>query len=174
MLANLFIARKTLDHGFSLFAKETVPLGTIVSFICPKCHTAPLKNVKNTEAIKNLAYSFVLGSKVVTPCSDNRFTNHSCTANVLFTRFKPGVVIAVQDIMEGEEVTCDYRAFGVMPEFNCFCNTENCMKNTIEIDLLGWWESRINVALKELKNVKQPLLESLTSVQNTLLKSKKS
>ena len=65
--------------------------------------------------------------------SPERFINHSCEANA-YT--KSGKVIAMRDIKQGEEITCDYSLTSVDTwKMKCFCGSKRC-RGVIEGDLL--------------------------------------
>ena len=55
-----------------------------------------------------------------------RYMNHSCDAN---TKIEGTTDIAVRDIKEGEEITCDYVDENVPDlQLECNCGSENCKR----------------------------------------------
>jgi SET domain-containing protein len=175
MLAKLFEVKNSGDKGKGLFAKESIPIGTIVSFECPQCIRMPkdvfesIPTNKEKSLILKYGYRKADGSYLL-PCDEIIYLNHSCNANILDSG--KGFDIVVKDISKGEEATYDYRSFFFHDsnEFECMCGEDNCCKILRSIhdydhnhhsqpcELTKFWQSRVNAALSCIdKKIQQPL-----------------
>lgn len=106
-------------HGIGIFASQFIAEGTIIWQFMPgfdlKLTEEDLLKLSLPVQEQVLKYAY-LDSKLnaYILCSDDaRFFNHSKTPN---TREKDsedgyGITIALQDIYEGEEITCNYNTF---------------------------------------------------------------
>jgi SET domain-containing protein len=175
MLIGLLEVRKTKDMGKGLFAKKTIPKGTIVCFVCKGCKKisgAELGKMppKKREFITDHAWRDKDG-KLVMQCSNAIYFNHSCNANVLDSG--KGFDIAVRTIKNGEQATYDYRSFyekkgDSMP---CRCGERNCCKiirwrHPVPKPLRDFWQRKINSALKAARKVDQPLRDDLLKMSD--------
>ena len=168
MIAKLFEVRETQGKGKGLFAKEFIPVGTIICFECDKCKVLtgidPAKmTVKEKEALLDYAYRKKDGTYIA-PCDETRYLNHSCNANILGTEH--GFDIVVRDINIGGEATYDYRDFYDDLIMNCQCGEENCCREVtfehpVPAELLKYWEEKTSAALKLVNEVAQPLKDEL-------------
>ncbi|MDD5021882.1 MAG: SET domain-containing protein [Endomicrobiaceae bacterium] len=170
MIAKLFEVKETKNRGKGLFAIESIPKGTIVCFECNNCRTVSASELgydnmseKEKMALLDYAYRKKDGTFVL-PCDETRYMNHSCNANILTA--DAGFDIVVRDIKKGEEATYDYRDFYEDIKILCCCGEENCckvvdFKHPIPTELKQFWTMRINVALKLVNTVNQPLKEEL-------------
>jgi SET domain-containing protein len=84
--------KKSIIHGYGMFAKENIPKGNIIG----------MASIDNT-------YKTYLG----------RYTNHSSSPNIyfLYTRTNDIVVQAMKDIQKGEELFLDYTCHFLNPEY---------------------------------------------------------
>jgi hypothetical protein len=103
-------------HGIGLFAGQFIPAGTIIwrfqsGFDVELTDedfarlTPPAQ-----KQVCHYAYSCPIGRRYLLSSDDDRFTNHSEKPN---THFVDGCTVAVRDIQPGEEITTDYREFGM-------------------------------------------------------------
>ncbi|MEI8206680.1 MAG: SET domain-containing protein [Kiritimatiellales bacterium] len=102
-------------HGFGLIAHEFIPKETVVwrlvSGFDIVLSDEYLRELPPTVQEQVMHYSFFHPDlkRHVLSADDDRFTNHSDTANV---QFFGDHAIAVRDIDEGEEITDNYAEFG--------------------------------------------------------------
>ena len=168
MIAKVFEIRETGDRGKGLFAREFVPVGTIICFECNACRTLAdiqpgTMSVQEKEALFLYAYRKQNG-QYVAPCDETRYLNHSCDANILGVDL--GFDIVVRDIQVGDEATYDYRAFYEDLRMTCRCGAPNCcgvldFRHPVPEDLARFWKTRIDAALDRVNHVPQPLQEAL-------------
>jgi len=109
-------AKVSSIHGIGLFADQFIPAGTViwrfqVGFDVELSDEdfARLTEVAQKQ-VRRYAYSFPIGRRYFLSSDDDRFTNHSDTPN---THFVDGCTVAARDIQPGEELTTDYREFGM-------------------------------------------------------------
>lgn len=100
---------KSSIHGIGLFTLEKIEKGQIIAKINEfdfkiRKNSVPPKYVETFEF-----YSGVKGDYYQTYFDNMRFMNHSTTPNCIDA--KNGLCIAIKDIEEGEELTCDYTFF---------------------------------------------------------------
>jgi SET domain-containing protein len=95
---------------------------------------------------------------------EGNYMNHSCDPNLWW---KNDTLVALRDIMTGEEVTYDYATtdiYGIngKGEMVCLCGSVNCRKIVKPNDLLqkslqlkysGHWPSYINTWLKDVNKI---------------------
>lgn len=109
-------------NGIGLFAAQFIPKGTIMWRFTEGFDTRIDKDVLGSIPLKDrdgfIKYPFYSRrtNTYVLCCDDARFFNHSDTPNVgdeddIMTN--EGIDIALCDIQEGEELTCDYRLFDI-------------------------------------------------------------
>ena len=92
-MKSFFVERKkSIIHGYGMFAKNTIPKSNIIG----------MASINNT-------YKTYLG----------RYTNHSSSPNIsfLYTKTNDIVVQALQDIEKGEELFLDYTCHLLSPEY---------------------------------------------------------
>lgn len=102
-------------HGLGLIAQENIPKGTMVWKLAPGFDV--LLTDSDFSALPDVAQAVVLHyghydnslKCHVLSVDDDRFTNHSDSANV---RFYGDHAIAVEDIAMGEEITDNYTEYG--------------------------------------------------------------
>ena len=106
-------------HGMGCFAGEPVKKGCVVWRFDPRMDL--LIPIAEVEALPVPAREFLEiygytverdGGRYVVLCGDHsRHMNHSDDPNLLEGGDENELNIAARDIMEGEELTCDYRQF---------------------------------------------------------------
>ena len=111
----------SLIEGIGVFAAEDIPAGAVVWRFNPALDrlidAAEIAALAPAERDFLARYAYLdtrLGRYVL--CGDNaRFCNHAADANTqgAYPDDGPegGIDIAARDIREGDEITCDYRAF---------------------------------------------------------------
>lgn len=118
---------KSKIEGVGFFAKIAFKAGDIVADYGSK-----IISVTEAEEI------FANGSDYILQVSNSefldlheeeaRFINHSCNPNAAFLK-EPGKLIALRDIVPGEEVTFDYSANeNTYFKMKCLCGETNCRK----------------------------------------------
>ena len=101
-------------HGFGLIAHEFIPKGKVVWKLVPgfdiMLSEDELRKLPPTVQEQFLHYGFFHPEleRHVLSADDDRFSNHSDTANV---RFHGDHAIAIRDIHEGEEMTDNYTEY---------------------------------------------------------------
>lgn len=102
-------------QGFGLIAHEFIPKDTIVWRFAPgfdvvlsEAEVQKLPPPAREQVLHYGFFSAVLDRHILC-ADDDRFTNHSDSAN---TRFHGDHATAIRDIHPGEEITDDYTAFG--------------------------------------------------------------
>lgn len=158
--------RPAEGKGMGLFAKRFIPKGTMVTGECEKYMVISPEDFSRLardeqESLLHFCLTRKDGSVLVLT-DEGRFMNHSCNANILETGF--GFDIVVRDIMEGEELTADYRQFHDYLYSNkpLICACSNSLHNVtfsskISASMRGIWNSRIIEALMLVDRVPQPL-----------------
>jgi hypothetical protein len=90
-------------------------------------------------------YAYVDGRGRSVLCWDHaRFMNHSCAPTCLSPGFD--FDIAVRDIAEGAELTCDYGMLNIEEAFACACGSPLC-RGTIEPNDGQWLASTLDESL---------------------------
>lgn len=115
MLVKTYVAPSSIQ-GIGVHAGEFIPAGTqiwdmhpLLDVLIPKSEIATLP--PHMQAFVE-TYSFPhleMDDTLVLESDNGRFMNHSETPNTDFTIFSRGV--ALRDIEEGEELTCNYYEF---------------------------------------------------------------
>ena len=169
--SRLFVVKETGRYGKGLFAKQFIPKGTIVEFICRK---DGVYSKKEFARLSKKEREFVVTHEVMRPsgiyskhCNKKiLYDNHSCDANCLSAGKWFGII--VKDIKKGEEETSDYRADGDVVHFEggCKCGKKNCMGNSTfrppaPKKLRDSWKRKVDDAVRLIPTVKQPLKAAL-------------
>jgi len=107
-------------HGIGLFADQFIPKGTVIwkfaegfDVRVPADELARLAEPAK-EQFLNYAYQNKDTNKFVLCFDDARFFNHSDAPNTESAALpddEDGMTIASRDIVQGEEITCDYKEF---------------------------------------------------------------
>lgn len=151
------------EVGLGLFATRFLPRGTLVWVLDPFDHVLDAAAMAKLPAawrpiVDRYAYVDSNGDRIL--CWDEgRYMNHSCDANARGL----GVLgqIAVRDIAEGEEITCDYSECNVTLA-PCLCGSPRCRGQVTPEDLprlAPRWDEEIHAAVVAGRAVPQPLLE---------------
>lgn len=152
-------------HGMGIVALRDIPTGTAVWWPCPRCAVIPPRQLADTPPdvlrwIAEYGYRRADGG-LLTPCGGAFLFNHSCDAAVLDVGLAVG--IAVRNIRQGEEVTCDYRGFRYEDpwSFRCACGTACCLGTVRSTQgppdpvMARRWASRLDAALAAASGVPQ-------------------
>lgn len=103
-------------HGLGLIAAEFIPTGTVVWRFEPGFDVELTQDdvarlaPPAQKQVQHYAYSCPFTHHFILSSDDDRFTNHSETPN---TFYADGCTRALRDIQPGEEITADYRQFGM-------------------------------------------------------------
>ncbi|RJQ35020.1 SET domain-containing protein-lysine N-methyltransferase [Candidatus Parcubacteria bacterium] len=106
-------------HGIGLFAAAPISEGTRIWEVTPgfdlRIPRTEIEKLPKPARIQMLTYSFEeIGTGFCVICiDDDRFTNHSDNPNTreIHVPGEQAYSIAIHDIPEGDEITCDYRTF---------------------------------------------------------------
>ena len=150
------------DVGYGLFARKPIPRGTI-TWVLDEVdqRLAPEKVYGLTPVLRQavLKYGFIDPGGDFVVCWDHaRFQNHSCNANTLSCVLD--LDIALRDIAQGEEITCDYALINMA--IDCLCGHANCRGRIGSHDFEGnadRWDAEVSDAFTEVGAVDQPLSE---------------
>jgi hypothetical protein len=102
-------------HRFGLIAHEFIPKGTVIWKLMPGFDVIlsedELRELPPTvqEQVMHYGFFHLELERHILCADDDRFANHSDTANV---KFCGNHFIAIRDIHEGEEITNKYTEFG--------------------------------------------------------------
>lgn len=149
--------------GIGVFATAPIPRGTVTWVRCAldvvltamdRAALGPLYEA----ALERYCYTDGQGDSVL--CWDTaRYMNHACAPTCASPGFDFDV--ALRDIAEGEQMTCDYGMLNLEVPFDCLCRTEECRRVVRPDDwdrLVERWDGLTSRALRELGQVEQPLL----------------
>jgi hypothetical protein len=163
--------RPSGTDNVGLVATRAIPAGTVVWLPCPKCprwSAGELAALPADRLARLDKWGHLLADgSLLLPCLGAHLMNHSCEANVLDLGLDFGVAVA--DIRDGEEVTCDYATFGEDSGWvmTCRCGTPSCRgRITTGTDPArdDRWRARIDAVLPALATVPQPLHDVLYEV----------
>jgi SET domain-containing protein len=154
LVLSLLQVRKSVIHGGGLFAKEVFEKNEmIVEYIGQKIRqvVADRREAQYEEEGVGSCYLFRLDKESIIDATRTggmaRFMNHSCEPNAyakVITTTKPlgpmGVVpgegeeedkhiviMAIRDILEGEEITYDYKFPLEEKKLKCYCGASRCL-----------------------------------------------
>ncbi len=109
--------------------------------------------------VDRYAYVDHLGRQIL--CWDaGRHVNHHCDANSRALGLE--AQIAIRDIEEGEELTCDYGECNLDEPLTCHCGAANCRGTIRAGDLRAFadaWDEQIRAAVVVAAELEQPLLK---------------
>ena len=149
--------------GYGVFATRMIPKGSAVyvkDSLEIEIRNSDLKNhsPEMQTLIEKYSYMDERGIRVIS-WDLAKYVNHCCNANTLSTAY--GFDIAVRDIQEGEELTCDYGMLNVSEEMPLVCNQVGCRKVLKPSDFETCaveWEAKVKAAIQHFMEVEQPLL----------------
>jgi SET domain-containing protein len=117
---------KSPINGIGLYAKNDIPKGTVIWKLTRDVDKAyPTRNLIGMSDLERAfleKYCFKYHGKLYLCNDDARFMNHSEYPNCVdmgedkIKGSDIGYTMAARNIKAGEELTCDYRGFGVTPE----------------------------------------------------------
>lgn len=94
-------------------------------------------------------------------CWDNaKYVNHSCAPTMRGVGHD--AMIAVRDVLAGEELSCDYAECNLETALECRCGASSCRGEVASDDLVSrWqeWQNEVDEALTLANLVAQPLVE---------------
>lgn len=150
--------------GYGLFAKTSIPRGTLTwvrDSLDRVFSPADLESMDlpTRETVLHFSYRDRAGHYVF--CWDNtRYVNHSFTPNCLLTPC--GFEIAVEDIVEGQQLTMDYGCLNILESFDPVEGCATSGRTRVEPDDLlchaEGWDQKILLASQDFAQVRQPLL----------------
>jgi hypothetical protein len=111
-------------HGKGLFAINAIKQGELVAVkaghIIDKLQLAKLKNSKNIPALQ-ISDGLYVGPQAKNEFDDSLiYFNHSCEPNLGLAGNI--MLVAMKDIVPGEELTADYAMFVTDPNYSLQCN----------------------------------------------------
>ena len=120
--------RSTENKGFGVFAKESIPVGTIISYVDGQIHFAEKESEvyihASNHAVPFHKYFYRNGFN-----TDAVRLNHSCEPNCYVKDLF--FVTTMRDIQQGEELTYCYSLFCNSdwrnPEGACHCGSSQCL-----------------------------------------------
>ena len=150
------------EIGYGVFATKLIPRGSITwvpDQLDQKFTLAELERLHPMSRQLAEKYSFIDLDGYWVLCWDHgRFMNHSCEANCLSTGFP--FEIAVDDIVPGSELTCDYGLLNLQYPLECTCGARECRKQIGRENVFSCseaWDVWISGAFPLIKTVAQPL-----------------
>ncbi len=108
---------KSPIEGIGCFTEEFIPKGTPVwkfqDGFDLKIHTSDIEKLSEAGKVQFLKYAYKTKGDIYVLCFDDaRFFNHADNPNLTeIDDGNEGINIAVKDIQNGEELTCDYKFF---------------------------------------------------------------
>ena len=135
------IAKKTQKYGIGVFAKKSLPKGTLLMIFGGYVLTRE-EEEKLPSRIRDVAITIdrnmVMGITKTRQLSDTDFVNHSCDPN---SGIKGQIsLVAMRNIKKNEQISFDYgtvlyRAHGApIYELPCMCESKNCRKKITQYD----------------------------------------
>ncbi|KAA3625467.1 MAG: SET domain-containing protein [Bacteroidetes bacterium] len=151
------------EIGYGVFATQLIPKGTIVYIKDSLELEIQPEDFENhslvmQEQIEKYSYMNETGVRILS-WDFAKYVNHCCNYNTLSSAY--GFDIAIKDIVEGDEITCDYGLLNVMDEMELSCTRPECRKVLRPSDFENYylkWDDELKSALKEFSKVIQPLL----------------
>jgi len=151
------------EIGLGVYATKPIPKGTLIWTQCAFDRIFTPDEVKalpstHQKLMGHYAYESVHGNLIM--CWDaGRYVNHSCNPAML--PVDTGLEIAIRDIAQGEEITCDYSEINLVNPLNCRCGYSECRGTISKTDtevLWQKWDLQIRDAMRCATSVPQPLL----------------
>lgn len=121
--------RETKNKGWGSFAIETISRGELVAsfggFVVTRDELKNYSQERISRSIQVANDLFLMSGEVSEPGDS---INHSCNPNCGL--MGSTVVVALEEIQPGEEITYDYAMSDSQPydEFTCECESANCRK----------------------------------------------
>jgi S-adenosylmethionine/arginine decarboxylase-like enzyme len=130
--------RTTRHTGRGLFAREYIAKDTVVAVRGGKIYSALERN-DAPEALRSYMLQIdgdlFIGPESLDAVSEAELVNHSCNPNLGFRG--QIMLVAMRDIMPGEELTIDYAMAEAREQnFICQCGSHNCRGIVRETDYL--------------------------------------
>lgn len=150
------------EIGLGVFATAFIPKGTItyvmdeMELVYPEGHRF-LTDSHYRKHVEKFSYTDQNGTRIVS-WDLAKYMNHYCDRNSISTGY--GFEIAIKDIQAGEQITDDYGALNIEESMKCYCGKSNCRGVINPDDLVSFakeWDKEIMPAIKNIKNVEQPL-----------------
>jgi hypothetical protein len=121
--------RASAIQGFGLFAVELIPKGTIVWTQTDRDRQFTYEEfLQQPPEIQRLCHVYY--DRFVLAADDAEVMNHSCDPNT--AGLGDDALVAIRDILPGEEVTYDYATSEIDPRvfagWECRCGAPNCRK----------------------------------------------
>jgi hypothetical protein len=151
------------EIGYGVFALAPIPRGTVVWVLCGLDMILSAAQIaafgpQYRPILDRYAYIDNAGRHVL--CWDaGRYVNHGCEPAMLGVGSE--FEIAVRDITEGEEMTCEYATLNITEPMRCRCGSEKCREIVDSGDLSRLWpefDRRVVAALADARSVAQPLM----------------
>lgn len=102
-------------HGFGIFSVEKIVKGK-------NFYKVPLKTIGK----RNRQYAYI-GGQYVSDEAVLNYINHSCRPNSKLSILGKPKLIAIKNILKGEEITCDYDKTEINGfQFKCNCGNKQC------------------------------------------------
>ena len=153
--------------GLGVVATRPIPAGTVVwvrDSLDRTLQSGTLEKLAplELEALDRYSYVDRCGRRVL--CWDHaRFVNHACEP----TCMSPGYEfeVAVRDIGVGEQLTDDYAALNLKPEWTCQCGSPRCRGLVGEAtpELVEQWDAMLQAVWPHIATVPQPLWSLVTN-----------
>lgn len=153
--------------GIGVFASRRIPIGQIV-FAPDKLDIVidPDDEIQDQPGYSEVLYRYGFvnerGQRIL--CWDHaKYMNHSCEPNTMSTAW--GFDIAVRDIEQDEELTCEYGMLNIEHNMSCGCESFGCRGEVTPFDLVSQhhdWDQRLMLALERCHVNDQPLSFLLT------------
>lgn len=148
--------------GYGVFATKFISRGTLV-YVQDSLDIEVLPDEYATHSAEMQAhiekYSYIdeRGVRIIS-WDFAKYVNHCCQSNTLSTAY--GFDIAIRDIKEGDELTCDYGMLNVEKEMELVCSKAGCRGILKPADFETChraWDEKIIGALPYFLTVEQPL-----------------
>lgn len=156
------------EIGYGVFATQRIPKGTIVWTLDQLDRIITREEASRITGANwvNLdKYTFNNRNGDYVFCWDlTRYVNHSFEPNSMLTSMD--FEVAIKDIEIGDEITNDYGTLNCPEVFECSKGPHKDRKSVKPDDLVTYhteWDKLVASAMKHFHQVKQPLMEFLSS-----------
>ncbi|HJQ60149.1 MAG TPA: SET domain-containing protein, partial [Vineibacter sp.] len=129
------------EIGYGVVALEPIPRGTVLWVLCQldlvlNAQQMAAFGAQYQPILDRYAYIDSAGRHIL--CWDaGRYINHSCDPAMLGVGGE--VEIAVRDIAQGEELTCEYATLNIAAPMPCRCGSPHCRGTIDSDDLTRLW-----------------------------------